>query len=337
MTAFDFVAILVTVAAVSGFLNYKFLKLPSTSGTLAVTLVCSLLLVALDLAMPQFGIRAAAGRFLGRVDFNRTLMQGMLAFLLFAAAFQLSLEELLDNRWMIGALATIGVVMSTAIVGSLMWWFFAVLHEDVPFNVCLVFGALISPTDPVAVMGLLKELRAPRGLEAQIGGESLFNDGVGVVVFTGLAALAGLQGDGGPAPDVAWLLAFFVREVAGGAALGFGFGYLAYRTLKGINDHSLELLITIALAMASYAIAFRIHVSGPIAVVFAGLVIGNPARQFAMNPRTREHVSAFWDMTDEILNAVLFLLLGLEVFAVPTGHRALGRGCSAWPWSCSRG
>jgi CPA1 family monovalent cation:H+ antiporter len=192
--------------------------------------------------------------------------------------------------------------------------------------VCLVFGALISPTDPVAVMGLLKELHAPADLEAQIAGESLFNDGVAVVVFLTLVSMAGLSSGShaaGVTVDAAGLTTFLLREVLGGIALGLGLGYFTYHGLKSVNNHPLELLMTLGLVMFTYALSFWIHVSGPIAVVVEGLLIGNPGRQFAMTERTREHVDAFWLMIDDILNAVLFLLIGLLIFAVPVEGRTL--------------
>jgi CPA1 family monovalent cation:H+ antiporter len=304
---------------VSGYINHRFLHLPSTSGTLLIALVSSLIVIVLERAVPGIHVQADIERFLGQIDFNQTLMHGLLCFLLFAGALHVDLGGLLDHRWTIGALATVGVMLSVAVVGTLTWLMLNLLDVGQPFLVCLTFGALISPTDPVAVMGLLKELRAPASLEAQIAGESLFNDGVGVVVFLGLASMANLSAavpSDTPGVDVAALSAFAIREVVGGIALGLALGYLGYRALKSIDDHPLELLITLALVMFLYALSFWIHVSGPIAVVVAGLLIGNPGRQFAMSDRTREHVDAFWSMIDEVLNAVLFLLLGLEVFAV---------------------
>jgi CPA1 family monovalent cation:H+ antiporter len=255
----------------------------------------------------------------------------MLSFLLFAGALHVDLEGLLANKWTIGILATIGVLLSTALLGVLMWWTFGLIGFSLPLVVCLAFGALISPTDPIAVMGLLKELRAPRNLEAQIAGESLFNDGVGVVVFFAVVSLAGLSSEHDVSMGAAGLLTFFAGEVAGGVALGLALGYVGYRALKNINDHPLELLITLALAMFLYSLSFWIHVSGPIAVVVAGQLIGNPGRKFAMSDRTREHVDAFWSMIDEILNALLFLLLGLQVLAVPTGAHVIGAALLAIP------
>jgi Na+:H+ antiporter len=318
MTIFDIAAILIAVAALSGYINYRLLRLPPTSGTLLVALVSSLAVVAIQHVFPQIGLRPEIEDFLHRIDFDQTLMHGLLCFLLFAGALQVDLEGLVNNQWTIGLLATIGVLLSTLIVGLLTWLTFRLLGIRLDVFVCLTFGALISPTDPIAVMGLLKELHAPESLEAQIAGESLFNDGVGVVLFLALASLANLTGDGHtPANSLTLeLVIFAVREVAGGVAAGLGLGYLGYRALKSIDDHPLELLITLALVMFLYSLSFWLRVSGPIAVVVAGLLIGNPGRRLAMTERTREHVDAFWSMIDEILNAVLFLLLGLEVFAV---------------------
>jgi Na+:H+ antiporter len=334
VNAFDIAAVLVTVAAISGYLNCRFLRLPSTSGTLAIALVSSLLIVATDALIPSWTLRGRVRAFTEGIDFNETLMRGLLSFLLFAGALHVNLEGLWRNKWAITALSTIGVLISTAIVGALTWWTFGLLGVPIPFVVALVFGALISPTDPIAVMGLLRELRAPESLEAQIAGESLFNDGIGVVVFLALVSSAGFTGFSGIAPEGLGgrgLPEFFLREVGGGALLGLGLGYLGYRALKSIDEHSLELLITLALAMGTYALAFAIAVSGPIAVVVAGLLIGNPGREFAMSARTREHVDAFWSMVDYILNAVLFLLIGMEVFGVSAGALALLAGVTAIP------
>lgn len=332
MNAFDIAAILAVIAATSGYINHRFLRLPATSGTLAVALVSSLAVLAADWVFADLKLVDAAATFLSSIDFNETLMHGMLSFLLFAAALHVDLEELLANKWTIGTLSTVGVLVSTAVVGLLTWWAFSLVGLSVPLLVCVAFGALIAPTDPTAVMGLLKELRAPRDLEAQIAGESLFNDGVGVVVYFAVVTLAGWSViEPAPAFGVTGLLIFVLREVIGGAALGFGLGYLAYRAIKSINERALELLITLALAMFLYSLSFWVHVSGPIAVVVAGLLIGNPGRKFAMSEGTREHVDAFWSMIDEILNAVLFLLLGLQMLTVAGDAKVIGAALLAIP------
>lgn len=327
MHGFDLAAVLITVAAMCGYVNHRVLRLPATTGTLAVALLTSLVVLATGAAFPDIELRTIVARLLDSIDFDRILMRGMLSFLLFAGALHLNLAGLLANKWTIGVLATVGVAISTLVVGSLMWWCALAFHIQVSALTCFVFGALISPTDPIAVMGLLKELHAPTDLEAQIAGESLFNDGIGVVVFVALVSLAGLSSTPHAIePTVGAIVTFFVREVGGGIALGAGLGYVTYWTLMSIDDHALELLITLALVMSTYAAALNLHLSGPIAVVVAGLWIGNPGRQLAMSPRTREHVDAFWSVLDEILNTVLFLLLGLEVFAIATGAQAMVAG-----------
>lgn len=318
MNPFDVAAVLITIAAVAGYVNHRVLRLPATSGTLVVALLSSFVVVATEALVP--GLRAGMAALLGEIDFNQTLMHGMLCFLLFAGALHVDLAGLIENRWTIGILSTVGVLLSTAVIGVLSWWMFAIIGAEVPFVVCLIFGSIVSPTDPIAVMGLLKELKAPASLEAQIAGESLFNDGVSVVIFFALVSMAGLSDlttPGHAAAQATDLLLFFGREVGGGVLLGLGLGYVGYRALLSIDDHPLELLITLALAMFLYAMSFWIGVSGPIAVVVAGLLIGDHGRKFAMSERTKEHVEAFWSMTDEILNAVLFLLIGLEFLAVP--------------------
>jgi CPA1 family monovalent cation:H+ antiporter len=331
MNAFDIAAILAAIAATSGYINHRVLRLPASSGTLVVALVSSLAVLLIDYAT-GLKLADAAVTFLSSIDFNETLMHGMLSFLLFAGALHVDLEGLLANKWTIGTLATVGVLVSTTIVGVVTWWAFRLVGVPTPLLMCVAFGALISPTDPVAVMGLLKELRAPADLEAQIAGESLFNDGIGVVVFFAVMSLAGWSTIE-PAHPVGGitLLTFFLREVAGGAALGVAVGYAGYRALKSLDERSLELLITLALAMFLYSLSFWLHVSGPIAVVVAGLLIGNPGRRFAMSERTREHIDAFWSMVDEILNAVLFLLLGLELLTFTAERHVIGAALLAIP------
>ena len=334
MHPFDAAAVVIAIAAVSGYLNYKLLKLPATSGTLVVALLASLTVVAAEAIFPRLALQAAVTRFLGQIDFNQTLMRGMLCFLLFAGALRVDLEELLLNKWTIGALSTVAVLLSTAVVGVLTWAMCGLLGVPLPLLVCLTFGALISPTDPIAVMELLKELRAPKALEAQIAGESLFNDGIGVVVFFALVGVAGLSSEAGSAGlsvSVTGVVTFFLRQVVGGVVAGLALGFVAYRALLTLDDYALELLITLALAMFLYAVSSWVGVSGPLAVVTAGLLIGNRGRKFAMSDRTKEHVDAFWAMIDEILNTVLFLLIGLQFLAVPARPTAIVAGVLTIP------
>ncbi len=324
MSPFNTAAILLAIAALAGYLNVRFLRLPHTSGTLVVALASSVAVVVADFIFPEVRLQAVVSNFLTDIDFNKTLMGGMLCFLLFAGALHVDLTGLIENRGIIAALATVSVALSTAVLGSLAWAAFHLVGINVPLITCFVLGALLSPTDPIAVMGLLRELGAPRRLEAQIAGESLFNDGIGVVVFFGILSVAGFvppEGGGPINTEATGLVRFFLREVLGGVGLGLALGYAGFRALKSIDDHAVELLITLALVMFTYSVSFAIDVSGPIAVVVAGLLIGNPGRALAMSKRTREHVDAFWSMLDAVLNSVLFLLLGLEIFAVPTGPR----------------
>lgn len=316
MTVFDIAAILLGMAALIGYLNFRLFKLPHTIGLMVITLAASFLVLLADSIFQDAGIKEAVVKYVGQVDFSETLMQFMLCFLLFAGALHINLDELLERKLAISTLATVGVLLSTTIVGFLTWFLFGFLHWDVGLGPCLVFGALISPTDPVAVLGLLKTTKAPKSLEAKIAGESLFNDGVGVVVFTVLTAifLGGHESMG--AGDVAVL---FIQEVAGGAALGLVFGFIAYQILKSIDQYQLEVIITLALVTGVYSLAHKLHFSGPIAVVLAGLLIGNHGKKFAMSDVTVDHMEKFWSLIDEILNSVLFLLIGLEVFIIPLG------------------
>ncbi len=328
MNAFDVAAILIAVAAVCGYVNHRVLRLPATTGTLLVALVSSVGVLAFDTVVPGLSLREALDRFLSQIDFNEALMHGMLSFLLFAGALHVDLTVLLAHKWSIGLLSTFGVIISTALTGWLSHAVFGLVGLPLPLTVCFMFGALISPTDPIAVLALLKQVRAPKDLEVQIAGESLFNDGIGVVLFVALGSIAGLSGAAGEhlSMQPGDLALFFLREVGGGAALGLGFGYTAYRALKTLNEHTLELLITVALVMFTYSLSFRLGVSGPIAMVVSGLLIGNPGRRKAMSAQTQAYIGAFWNMMDEILNAVLFLLLGLEVLSVPAGLNGVSAG-----------
>jgi CPA1 family monovalent cation:H+ antiporter len=318
------VTILICLAALFSYVNHRLLKLPITIGLMAVALMFSLALLALGKL--GFGVEAEAQRFIGAIDFNEALMHGMLGFLLFAGALHVKLDELLDLKWVIGSMAVVGTILSSLITGLLGYWLFDLVGLPLPFLYCLLFGALISPTDPIAVMGVLRQARLPKALEMKIVGESLFNDGVGVVIF--LVILNLVPKESFTATDV---LALFAEEAIGGAALGLALGYIAYRMLRSVDNYQVEILITLALVMGSFALADLLHTSGPIAVVVAGLLIGNQGRQWAMSEKTREHLDSFWELLDELLNAVLFVLIGLEVLVLSFQRSYLVAGLVAIP------
>jgi CPA1 family monovalent cation:H+ antiporter len=307
-SVFDVAAILISLAALLSWINHKFLKLPSTVGLALMGVIASLLVLAVDMATPSFLIGDAIRDFMGAIDFETTLMDGMLSFLLFAGALHVDMSDLRRHWLPVGILSTVGILASTAIVGFGINLITALAGLEVPLIWCLLFGALISPTDPVAVLGAMKNSSTPRGLQATIAGESLFNDGVGVVVFSILATLAA-SGAEFSAPEAVSL--FFI-EAVGGVAMGLAVGFIGYYAMKSIDDYAVELLITLAIVMGGYALSQYIHISGPVAMAVAGLLIGNRGVAHAMSDTTREHVITFWGLVDEVLNAVLFLLIGLE-------------------------
>jgi CPA1 family monovalent cation:H+ antiporter len=310
-------AAIIGLAALFGYINHRWLGLPHAIGITVIALLASLGAIAIDAIFPALGLRAAVRAILAGIDFHDVLMKGMLSFLLFAGALHVNLDDLLSRKWAIGSMATLGVVMTTFMIGCAVWGIAAALGLDLPLAYCLVFGALIAPTDPVAVLGILKTVKVPQSLEAKIAGESLFNDGVGVVVFLIMVAIAtGGGGHGGESVGALDIIRLFAQEALGGAALGLICGYIAYRAMKSIDEHNLEVLITLALVMLTYGIAAALHLSGPIAVVVAGLLIGNKGTRLAMSDKTRDHVQKFWSLADEIMNSALFLLIGFEVFAL---------------------
>jgi len=310
MGLFDAMGVLFTLTALFAYLNYQYLKLPTPIGVMLAGLIFSLALVFIGGPAEEW-----ARELLTAVPLERVLMQGMLAFLLFAGALHVNLNDL-KKRWVsILTLATLGVLVSTFIVGSGVYYLAGWLGIELPYIYALLFGALISPTDPIAVLGLLKKAGVPKDLEVLISGESLFNDGVGVVVFAVILSLAGEHG-GHTEASLAGVSLFFAQEALGGLALGLVLGLVAFYLLRRTDDYSVEVLITLALVTGGYALAAHLHTSGPLAMVVAGLLIGNHGRALAMSERTREHLDTFWEMTDEILNALLFVLIGLEILLI---------------------
>ena len=311
MDLFSILAALLTLAALSAYVNYRTIGLPTTIGVMLVALVASMAVVGLHEAR-IVDLEAPVRALLGSIDFDRTVLEGMLSFLLFAGALHVNVNDLVDEKATIAVLATFGIALSTLVVGGLMYVAAAALGLDLPILYAFIFGALISPTDPIAVMGLLKTVGVSRRLETKIAGESLFNDGVGVVLFLILLELA----TGDEAVTAGHALGLFLQEAGGGAVFGLAAGLLAYYLLKRVNDYHVEVLITLALVTGGYALALALHLSAPIAVVVAGILIGNQGRAFAMSDTTRKNLDTFWELIDEILNAVLFLLIGLEVLVV---------------------
>ncbi len=291
-------------------INHRFIRWPTTIGLMVIALLVSLGLAALGPFAS--GLQEDAHRLLASIDFDETLLHGMLSFLLFAGALHINLENLARQKYIIGLLATFGVLGSTVIIAFISRWVLAVLGIDLPMIYCLLFGALISPTDPIAVLGILKKVGVPESLETKICGESLFNDGVAVVVFLVFLEIA----TGTHEVTAASVLGLFFKEALGGVVFGLLIGWVAYWMLKSIDNYQVEVLITLALVAGGFALADELHLSGPIAVVVAGLLIGNHGRLLAMSDPVREHLDTFWELVDEVLNAVLFVLIGLEVMVL---------------------
>lgn len=328
ISIFDLAALLLTLSALFGWLNRRFLPLPHAIGLLVMGLLASLALVALDLAFPQQHLYEDLTGALKQINFTEVVMNGMLAFLLFAGALNLNLHALRERAWPVATLALVGTAVSTAVVGLAVWGVSQALGHALPLSWALVFGALISPTDPVAVLATLKNVQVPQALEVEMQGEALFNDGVGVVLFT---VLLGFAAGGGGERGALGIAELLLVEAGGGILLGLVTGYVAYRAMRAIDDFSVEVLITLALVTGTYALAQKLGTSGPLAVVAAGLLVGERGPRYAMSDRTQGYVSALWTLVDEVLNSVLFLLIGLEVLVLRFDASALWLAAASVP------
>ncbi|MBK8176672.1 MAG: sodium:proton antiporter [Rhodospirillales bacterium] len=314
MSVFELITVLLALTATFGWINHRFIGLPHAIGLLLIGLVASLAFSAVEAYDADIKAYEELTGLVRQVHFQQALLEGMLGFLLFAGALHVNFSTLKRRSASVGLMATLGVLISTVVVGYGLWWLARALGTPLPLSWALVFGALISPTDPVAVLGTLKQVRVPEVLETDMAGESLFNDGVGVVIFAVLLALA--AGGEGKGVSVMCVAEMFFYEALGGAILGFASGYVAYRAMRAIDDFPVEILISLALVTGSYALASRLHMSGPISVVVAGLLIGHRGPQDALSDETQRYLFAFWTVVDEILNSVLFLLIGLEVLVL---------------------
>ena len=307
---FAAIAIILSFSALASYINNRYLNLPQTIALMAISLALSLIAVILGTigVIEQEWIK----EFVESLHFDEVLLHALLAYLLFAGALHIDLQALRGVLLQTATLATFSVVASGTIAGTLFWLVANFLGFDVKLIHGFLFGALIAPTDPVAVLGILKRVGAPKALETTMAGESLFNDGLGVVIFLTIAEVAFTGKD----PSISDVGAFLVLEAAGGATLGIALGWIAYLLMKNIDDYSVEVLLSLAIVSGGYALATALHMSGPIVVVVAGIIIGNKARSTAMSETTRRYLDNFWEIVDDVLNAVLFALVGLEVIAI---------------------
>ncbi len=325
MSPFALLSLVVVAGALFSFLSVRVLRLPATIGSMILSLGAAIALIAAGHSAP--GLHAAAERLVGSIDFNQVLLHGMLAFLLFAGALQLDLEHLAREKLPVLALSIVSTAASTVLVALLLRLTLPHLGVALSISSALLFGALISPTDPIAVLDMLRRAGVPPALETRLAGESLFNDGVGAVLFL---ALLGASATGGyPSPHVFGGL--LLLEAGGGIALGVVLGFLTYRLLRLVDNYRVEVMLTLALAMGGYALADALHLSAPLEVVVAGLFVSGRARYLAMSTETREHVDRFWELVDDFMNVVLFLLLGLQLLVLPISRAYLLAGLVSIP------
>jgi CPA1 family monovalent cation:H+ antiporter len=326
MDYYAIVTILIVLSAFFGFINVRFLKLPITIGLMLITIVFTIII----LAIAQFDdtLLLRERELIGSINFNEVLFDIMLSFLLFAGALHTNFEQLKIQRWPVLVFATFGVLVSTFLVGIIMFYVLQLLGLNVDFIYCLLFGSLISPTDPIAVLGILKQANAPKKLETKIVGESLFNDGVGVVVFLTIFAIA----KGGAEVTFVHVAEMFAIEVLGGIALGLILGWITYRMMRSIDDYDVEVIITIAAVMGGTLLAQKFHLSAPLAMVSCGLMVGNDTvRNQAMSKITETYVDKFWELVDVLLNTILFVLIGMEMLILKFDESYIFAGLLAVP------
>lgn len=325
MSAFAFISIIVTLAALFALVSARFLRLPPTVGTMALASLFALSVAAAGHWVP--GLHAFSVALFSQIDFHALVLHGLLAFLLFAGALHLDLDELKRQKLPVLLLSTVGTLLAATVIGSLLWLVLRSVHVDLPFAHCLLFGALISPTDPIAVLDMLHRANTPASLEILLGGESLFNDGIGAVLFFSVLDWI----DGNQHSALSAVTSHVLIGIFGALALGSVLGYITYRLLTLIDRYTIEIMLTLALAMGGYALADALGLSAPLEVVAAGLVANSHGRLRAMSQRTLDQLDTFWSLLDEILNVILFLLLGFALVLVPFSARLLLAGVLAVP------
>ena len=326
MDLFTIITILVVITALFAYFNSRFLKLPETSGVMIISLVFSLLLIGAGLIFPE--VTAFAKNFIGNVDFSHVLLDIMLSFLLFAGALHTDSSLMKANRASISVFAVVGVLISALLVGCILFLFLQLFQTPVNFLYCLLFGALVAPTDPIAVLGILTKAGAPKDVEIKIVGESLFNDGIGVVLFLSLVEIIRIGTGNISFGDISLLL---IKEIFGGIIFGWLLGFTGYRMMKSIDNYQSEILITLAMVMGGYALAQYLHLSGPLAIVVAGLFTGSRSKKEAMSDTTELYVYKFWELIDVLMNAILFVLIGLELLTLEFDISYLIAGLVAIP------
>ncbi len=322
MQIYNLITLIIVLTAVFGYINFRFIKLPGTIGIMLISLLVSLLVIVIGWVHPHFFIKIT--NLISTIDFNTALMKVMLAFLLFAGAIHIDIKKLKTEGAAIITFSTIGVLISTFVIAALMYLVTGWFRMPIDFIYCLLFGALISPTDPIAVLGVLKKAKIPPTLEMKISGESLFNDGVAVVVFVTIYEIIKVGYDNVSAMQIGWL---FLKEAGGGLIFGLLLGYIGFWALKSIDNYVIEVLITLAIVMGGYALADYLHISGPLAMVVAGIVTGNKSLEEGTSDVTRDYIDKFWEMMDEVLNAILFLLIGFEMLIIPFSQTLFWLGC----------
>ena len=322
MATYQLISIIVLLAAVFAYVNHRWIKWPPTIGIMVLSLFSSILIVILGNLVPAISDKAS--QIVSGINFEQVLMKIMLGFLLFAGAIHIDADKLKKEMWPVMTLATVGIFISTFVVSILAFYIFRACDLQVPYVHCLLLGALISPTDPIAVMAILKQAGIPQSLELKITGESLFNDGVGVVVFLTILEAAS---NGTANFSVIDTVLLFLKEAGGGLLFGALLGYLTYLLIRSIDSYGVEVLITLVVVMCGYALADHLHVSGPLAVIVAGIIIGTTGRRTALSAISRDYLGKFWDLIDEIFNAVLFLLIGLQMLVIKPHLTIMLIGC----------